>query len=178
VKKKYMCILAGLFLILCGCGYSLGLGGFYLSYIKTVYVETLDNKTYEPNIEIEISNNIRAAFNKNGTLKVVNSIDNADCFLQGEIIEYRRQPSRYSEDDEKIVDEYKLILVTNLKFTDLVTERELWTEHNFTGSAYYVVSGPLADTETRVRANNELDGFKFAAENLAKNIIDRTIENW
>ena len=176
--KRYTYILLILFLAVSGCGYSLGLGGFYLPYIRTIYVETFNNRTYEANIEIAVSNYIRSLFNENGTLKVVNSQEEADCLLQGDIVGYVRQPSRYSEGDEKIVDEYKLVLVTNLKFTDLVKNKTLWTERNFTGEAYYVVSGPQAVTQTRVRANSEEEGFQFAAENLAQNIIDRTIENW
>lgn len=178
MKKKYIYILLSLFLVISGCGYSLGLGGFWLTHIKTIYVETFDNKTYEPNIEIAISNDIRSHFNTNGVLKVVNSREEADSLLQGEVIEYRRQPARFSEEDEKIVDEYKLVLVTNLKFTDLVRDQVVWTEHNFIGYAYYVVSGPLAVTETSIRANSEADGFRFAVEDLAQNIVNRTIEDW
>ena len=178
MKKRYIYILLVLLLTIGGCGYGLGLGAFYLPYIKTIYVETFDNKTYEANIEITISDDIRILFNENGTLKVVNSREEADCLLQGEIIEYRRQPSRYSEEDEKIVDEYKLVLITNLKFTDLVKKRVLWTEQNFFGYAYYVVSGPRVATQTHVYANSETEAFPLAAADLARNIIDRTIENW
>jgi len=180
MKKRYIYVLLVLLLSIGGCGYGLGLGGFYLPHIKTIYVETFDNRTYEANIEITISDDIRILFNENGTLKVVNSKEEADCLLQGEIVEYIRQPARYSSEDTKIITEYKLVLVTNLKLTDLVKKRTLWTERNFFGYCYYGYTGssPQVGTQTHVYANSETEAFPFAAADLARNIINRTIENW
>jgi hypothetical protein len=175
-QNKCIYVLLGLLFILSGCGYSLG--SLLPPHINSVYVETFDNKTYERNIEIKIAEEIKNRYNWDGNLRVVNSKEEADALLEGEIVNYIRQPARYSDIDDKNIDEYKLVLVVNLKFIDLANERAMWTERNFSGEAYYVVSGIPASTETRVRANSEAEALNFAAEDLAQNIIDRTIEGW
>jgi len=176
MNRKFIFVFLSLLLVTGGCGYSLG--SLLPVHIRTVYVETFENKTYERNIEIEVSERVKDRYNWDGNLKLVNSKEEADALLEGEIIDYVRQPAHYSEVDDKDVDEYKLVLVVNLKFTDLVKENVMWTERNFTGEAYYVVSGAPAATGTRVRANSESEALNFAAEDLAQNIVDRTIEGW
>jgi hypothetical protein len=174
--RRYIYIFLSLSLAISGCGYSLGI--LLPPHINTIYIETFDNKTHERNIEVEIAERIKDRYNWDGNLKVVNSREEADSVLEGEIVDYIRQPSRYSDVDDRDVDEYKLVLVVNLKFKDLVKDEVMWTESNFTGEAYYVVSGTPASTETRIRANSETEALNFAAEDLAQNIVDRTIEGW
>lgn len=166
----------GLFMFISGCGYTLGT--LVPPHISTVYVETFDNKTYQKNIEIEITQKIKERYNWDGNLKAVNSKEEADAILEGEVVDYVRQAARYSQVDDKNVDEYKLVVVVNLKFIDAAKNEAIWTEENFTGEAYYVISGITASDQSRVRANSETEAFDFAVEDLAQNVVDRTIEGW
>lgn len=174
--KKYFFVLVSLLVFTGGCGYSLGT--LVPPHISTVYVETFDNKTYEKNIEIEITKKIKERYNWDGNLKAVNSREEADAILEGEVVDYVRQAARYSQIDDKDIDEYKLVLVVNLKFKDAAKDEVIWSEENFSGEAYYVVSGVTAADQSRVRANSEVGAFNFAVEDLAQNVVDRTIEGW
>ncbi|MFH1855855.1 MAG: LptE family protein [Candidatus Omnitrophota bacterium] len=169
-------LLLSLITFLAGCGYSLG--SLLSPHIKTVYVETFKNKTLQENIEIKVSDEIKQRYNWDGNLRVVNNKEEADAVLEGEVVDYIRQPARYSEADNKTIDEYKLVVAVNLKFIDAAKDETLWTESNFTGEAFYVISGTMADTQTRVRANSEEKAFEFALEDLAQNVVDRTTEGW
>lgn len=176
MRKKYIFAALSLVLFIGGCGYSLG--SLVPPHISTVYVETFDNKTFEKNIEIEITKKIKERYNWDGSLKAVNSKEEADAVLEGEVVNYVRQAARYSQVDDKEIDEYKLVLVINLKFIDTANDKVIWSEENFTGEAYYVVSGVTATEQSRVRANSEAGAFEFAADDLAQNVVDRTIEGW
>lgn len=176
MKNKIFILFLCLFVMAGGCGYSLG--NLLPPHIKTVYVEMFKNKTYERNIEVEVVERIKNRYNWDGNLQVVNSKEEADALLRGEIVDYAREAVRYSQADSKTVDEYKLMIKVNLEFIDLADGRLMWSEKNFSGEAYYVVSGVLASTETKIRANSETEALNFAAEDLAQNIIDRTIEGW
>ncbi|MCM8763721.1 MAG: LPS assembly lipoprotein LptE [Candidatus Omnitrophica bacterium] len=158
-----------------GCGYTTR--SVLPSSFKTIYIPTFVNsirfdntgsehRTYYPGLEIKITNAVVDRFVYDGNLRVVRE-ENADLKLEGDLVDYLKQPLRYSESDE--IEEYRISLVVNLVLKD----REgniVWEEKNFIGDTTYRLSGSLAKTEQEAVGD--------AAEDLARRIVNRTIEHW
>ena len=149
--------------------------------IKTIYIKPFENKidfgaedgtykklrTYYPRLEIDITNAIVDRFIFDGNLKVIKE-DNADVVLNGELIEYRRDVLRYDEGEN--VEEYRLNIIVNVSLWKVKEEKNMWSEDGFTGETTYFVSGSQAKSESTA--------IKDGITDLARRIVERTVENW
>jgi len=96
---------------------------------------------------------------------------NADSILHGKILEYKRSPYSYDENEE--VQEYKIEMVIAVEYEDRKKRKILWTEprmHQW--STYFVVA--TAGNE----AEDEEDAQLRAIQKLAEDIKTKTVEGW
>jgi len=178
--RKFFIFFGGVvFCLVMGCGYSTR--SLITSRFKTIYVEPIKNKvditnesannrlfrTYHPLLDRDITNAIIDRFTFEGGLRPAHEGD-SDLTLKGELIDYKRDALRYDENDE--VTEYRLTLTLNLVLWDNIRDEELWSESNFSGDTTYFTTGPHAKSES--------DAIGAAIEDLAKRVIERTIEDW
>lgn len=170
-------ILAALFLT--GCGYRVGT--ILPMNIKTIAVPTFKNSTPEPGVEIGVTNQIINQFQIDGTLKIVEGED-ADVRLDGELIEYRREPLRFTGTDFKDVSEYRLRLITRLTLIDVRTGQPIWAKRIVEGETTYFVGGDsLRDTErTALGALTEQERSQLPTleEDLAHDVVESVVEGW
>jgi len=160
--------------LLASCGYTTG--SLLSPGIKTAAVPIFKNSIspeslsyqYHPGLEVDITREVIDRFLFDGNLRVV-SPGAADLLLEGELIDYLKEPLRYAA-DEKDVTEYRLTLVVSLTCRDLKTKEVIWEETNFTGDTTYFTTGS--------RAKSESTALSDAIEDLARNIVDRTVEGW
>ena len=92
----------------------------------------------------------------------------ADLALKGELVEFRRDALRYTNNDE--VDEYRINIVVNLSLWDKKNDKLSWEEKNFTGSATYFVTG--------AQAKSEEQAVQDAIKDLSRRIVERVVEQW
>ena len=147
------------------------------SSLKTVHVEAFKNKiaftasavrnVYFPLLEVNIRDAVVDRFLFDGNLRIADP-DTADLLLKGELISYSRDPLRYTDNND--VEEYRVAISVNLIMLNQDQEINLWTEDGFTGEATYFLTGPLANTESTA--------VEEATEDLARRIVERTIEDW
>ncbi len=157
---------------LTGCGYTQRLvlpGG-----IKTITVPTFKNAipaeeiySYRAGLESELTTAVIRRFNIDGNLKVVGE-DKADARLEGAIIAYEQETLRRTSIDTP--QELRLHLVVDIKLINLKTGEVMWHEPNFSGSTLF-------------EPNNEqglrrITAATDAVSTLAKNIVDRVVEDW
>jgi outer membrane lipopolysaccharide assembly protein LptE/RlpB len=155
-----------------GCGYTTG--SLVPSGLKTVYVESFENKTSEPGLEIDVTNQIKDRFIQDGALDVADSKEKADSMLTGEIIGYEKKPLSYATSEE--VAEYELVLTVNVKYIDLVNNEVLWEEKNFEAdSEFYSILEQQRFGSTNI---DEEQLQTNAIKELARRIVDRTVEGW
>ena len=155
---------------LLGCGYTTG--SLLPSNIKTVFVPMFKNSIssgslayqYHPGIEGDITRQIVDRFVFDGRLKIEKQ-EKADLVLTGEVIDYIKDPLRYGPDKETVT-EYRLTLVVRISCYDTAGGVVLWKENRLTGDGSYFV------------ASGESSGLRVAIKDLAKNIVDRTVEGW
>ena len=165
-RTKAFIIFICCILFVSGCGYTTK--AYYLpNSIKTVYIQTLVNKTYEPNLENELKTKLIASFQDDGHLDITPH-DEADAHLKGEIIGYSRQAMRYTSDES--VQEYRLNITVNFEFIDLSSGKPIVKANNFSGNASYYLSGANAKSETTSRAE--------ALDNLSPLMLNKIITLW
>jgi len=166
-------------LLLSGCGYTTR--SMIADKYKTIYVKPVVNKIditreadaalkykiYRPLLDTEVTKAIVDRYLFDGNLKPV-SLEDADLILESELIDFRKEPLRYTEDDE--VEEYRVNVMVNMSLYDNKKRETVWQEKGFTGSQTYFTTGPNVKSEDA--ATNE------AIADLARRIVERTIEEW
>ena len=146
--------------------------------LKSINVERFENKIsytsdstqrnlYIPLLEVDIQKGIVDRFLFDGNLKIQDA-DGADLILKGSLINYDRRALRYTDGDD--VQEYRIYLSVSLTLVDNETDEVLWEEPNFTGEATYFVTGSLAKSEEAA--------IDEAVVDLARRIVERTVEDW
>jgi len=162
-----------------GCGYTTH--SLVDPSIKNIYIEPFKNKidftseysehsrlrTYYPLLETDITDTIISRFMFDGNLKIVKERE-ADVILKGELIEYRRDSLRYTENED--IEEYRINIVVNMGLWSKAREDYLWQENNFIGDTTYFTTGSLAKSESVA--------VKDALTDLARRVVERTIESW
>lgn len=171
----YCLLLTGL----TGCGYTTR--STISSSFKTIYITPFINKVditqetevaskykiYRPLLETDITKAVVNKFLWDGNLRPVKS-GIADLVLKGELIEFRKDPLRYDENNE--VQEYRINLVVNISLWDNRENVLIWEEKNFTGDFTYFTTGSLAKTEATA--------INDAITDLARRIVERSVEEW
>ena len=162
-----------------GCGYTTrpGLSPQY----RTVYVKPFANKiditqlttanerfpVYRHQMEVDITDAVISRFQFTGHLRPARA-ERADCRLEGDLVQFRQEPLRY--DASQQVEEWRLNVVVNLRFIDQKSGVLLWEEGQFTGDTTYFVTGRDAESEAQAVSR--------AIADLAKRVVDRTVEDW
>jgi len=162
-----------------GCGYTTR--SLLPANFKTIYVENVVNKIkvtaeqsnlrmyrgYRPGMEIELTKAIIDRYLFDGNLRI-SPEGKADLLLVTDLIDYSRGVLRYDANNN--VEEYRIKLIVNMDLIDAKTGALVWKERGFAGETTYMTTGPLAKSEgTAVAA---------AMADLARRIVERTIEAW
>lgn len=171
---KIVCV--NLILLGCiGCGYTFHSN--LPSHLNKVYIENFSNKieftkdspgysSYFPGLENDITESVEERFVFEGSLSLADNVEVADIVLTGELIDYVKQPLRYTGDD---IEEYRLSVVVNCKVKDSEKDEIMW-EDRIVGDTTYFVQGTLTKTET--------EAVDDAVEDLARRIVEKTVIQW
>ena len=159
-----------------GCGYSPR--SSMPSSLRTIYITDFKNKidfsegsarnTYLPLLEVKVRNAIINRYQFDGALRIAPK-EKANLILAGDLVNYSRDPLRYQDNNVDVL-EYRVHISVDLKLTDTARKESLWNESGFSGDATYVVSGPTASSEAAA--------VEKATDDLARRVVERTVENW
>lgn len=170
---------------LTGCGYTTR-SMLYGNY-NTIYVAPFLNKVditqeafsenkyriYRPMLETDITKKVINRYLFDGNLKLVKE-STADLVLKGELIEYRKDPLSYTADSD-VVTEYRININVNLSLWDAKENKLLWQENNFNGNYSYFTNIDSNSANIKVP---EATAVNNAIEDLARRIVERTVEQW
>lgn len=179
MKRRGVIFLTAASMLAGGCGYTTK--SLLPADIRSVFVEPVKNavdlsrevdekshfRVYRPGIETDLTNAIINRFIFDGNLKVV-APEKADIVVEAKITDYRRDALRYSEGDD--IQEYRLSVTANVAVTRAGDRKLLWREQALTGDTTFFLSGARAVTEDEAAAK--------AVEDLARRVVERTIEIW
>jgi hypothetical protein len=166
-------------LFVAGCGYTTR--SLLPTEFKTIEVENFVNKIkvmeetsddrmyvgYRPGLEVEITKAVIDRYIFDGNLKIARP-NEADLILKADLIDYKREALRY--DVNSNVEEYRIRLVVDMELINAKTNETVWKEKSFSGETTYVTTGPLAKSENAA--------IRDATADLARRIVERTIEAW
>lgn len=175
-EKTLRIFVLALLLFSAGCGYTTR--SMLASKYRTIYIPPFYSsiditrevdvgnkyKIYRPGLETDITKTLTNKFLFDGNVRP-SDMDKADLELKGELVEFRRDPLRYRENDE--VDEYRLNLVVNISLWDKEENKMLWEEKSFTGDTSYFPAQKSEDAAIRA-----------ALDDLARRIVARVVEEW
>ena len=167
--------------VLTGCGYTTR--SMISNEFRTIYVVPFMNKIditqetdvaskyriYRPMLESDITKYVTNKFLSDGNLKPVKE-ESADLILKGEVIEFRKDPLRYNDSDE--VTEYRINLVVNINLWNRKEDKLAWEEKQFTGDTTYFA------LTTNPQYKSEASAISDALDDLARRIVERTVEQW
>lgn len=160
-------------LTLQGCGYTTR--SAMPENVKSIYVKTVVNKinvaeiiAYKPGLEIDITNAIVKRLQRDGNLKVAKTPEEADVILESDLIRFDQEGLRFSRLETS--QELKIYLVLSMRLRDEKSQQIIWEEQNFSGDQEYFIS------QLRDQAQN--DAADLAVERLARNVVDRIVEDW
>ena len=163
---------------LSGCGYTTK--SLLPENIRRVHVPPVTNgidlsseisdktpfRVYRPGLEVDITNSIINRFIFDGQLKVT-ADEKADARLEATLVDYRRDALRYSEGDD--IQEYRLSVTVDAQLLQKSDQKVLWRER-ITGDTTFFLSGPRALSEDQATAK--------AVEDVARRVVEKTIEYW
>lgn len=155
--------------LLAGCA-SYQLGSMLPDDIKTVYVPTFVNKTSEPLIETEATQAAIRELQKDGSLKVVSSPEEADTLLTVTLTDYQLTPLKYESDRNTTADEYRMTLTAQVVLTRRTTDKVVSENPRIQGETDLPISGDFTTSKKQ--------GLPNAAEDLAHNIVESVVEAW
>jgi len=160
-------------LILPGCGYTTR--SAMPENMKSIYVETVVNKidvaqiiAYKPGLEIDITNAIVRRLQRDGNLKVVKTPEEADVILDADMIHFDQEGLRFSRLETS--QELKIYIVLSVRLIDAKSQQVLWEEQNFSGDQEYFIS--------QLRDQAQDTAADLAVARLARNVVDRIVEDW
>ena len=162
-----------------GCGYTTKT--ILPNHIKTIHIAPIKNsidltgeisdknrfRVYRPGLEVDLTNAIMNRFIFDGNLKVVNR-EKADAIVEAKLVDYRRDPLRYSEGDD--IQEYRLSITLDVVVHLAIGHKVLWHITGLTGDTSFFLSG--------ARALSEDEAVAKAVEDVARRVVDKTIELW
>lgn len=165
-----------------GCGYTTR--SMISDKFRTIYVVPFVNKIdvtkeaaaankyklYKPTLETDITKSVTNKFLFDGNLRPTRE-ENADLILRGELIEFRRDPLRYTDNNE--VEEYRINLVVNISLWDKKENKLAWEENRFTGDSTYFTSFTISGAPKSDDA-----AINDAISDLSRRIVERTVEQW
>ncbi len=175
----FLTSVSAVLLIAGGCGYTTRPG--LPPHLRTVYVKPFANRIdvtrlttgderfpiYRHRMEVDLTNAIISRYQFTGLLRPAGA-ERADCRLEGDLVGFRRDALRYNASQQ--VEEWRLNIIVNLKFYDQTTHTLVWEEEGFTGDTTYFALGTNAESEEQ--------GLDRGLTDLARRIVERTVENW
>ena len=160
-------------LIMPGCGYTTR--SAIPENVKSIYVKTVVNKidvaqiiAYKPGLEIDITNAIVRRLQRDGNLKVAKTPEEADVILDADMIHFDQEGLRFSRLETS--QELKIYIVLSMRLIDAKSQQVLWEEQNFSGDQEYFIS--------KLRDQAQDDAATLAVDRLARNVVDRIVEDW
>jgi outer membrane lipopolysaccharide assembly protein LptE/RlpB len=139
-------------------------------HLKTVAIPVFENGTTEYTLEQEITEAVIARFVSNNALRVVDE-RSANAVIRGRVTQYRNAVFGFSEQTR--AQEYRVTIEVDVRFKDLVKNREVWAEPKMVKTANYYVQDVPGQA-----ARTEQDGRKEAIQKIADEILSRTVEGW
>lgn len=156
-----------LLLLLClsACSYGFSQGRLREG-LHTVAVPFFENRSTEPNVEIELTQAVVAGLIGDRTLRVVDE-NEADAIVHGTLRRYEFVEAFFGE--ERSAEEYKVIIQLEVSMIDRRTQEAVAGPKQISGEGRYrIEDGPEGEANAR----------DLATKTIVEEILNMLIEEW
>jgi hypothetical protein len=159
-----------------GCGYALaGRSSFLPDDIASVGVPVLVNSTTFFDVELVLSEQIRAEFIGRGRYRVLTDAANADAVLTGQILGIAVQPAGFT--DQQLASRYLFTLTMRVAFTDARSGEVLWSNDSMTfREEYELATRSNVAIEGAAFLDQERNAFERIASDVARAVVTAILE--
>ena len=158
---RFFFVLPVLLAVTVGCGYHrVGFGNNVPGDIHKVAVPVFRNDSYEPGIEVTITNAFREEIIRSGFVKL-SPVKDADAVVMGIIKKFKVKPISFSSEDFAV--EYRATLTMHLRLVSR-TGVILWEDRNFFEVEDYRVSPDIFESEAARQAATVTIARKIMAD--------------
>lgn len=140
------------------------------SYMSKMALPVFQNRTPQPNLENELTQELNQDFLTDGRLELADA-DHASAILLGTIVQYLLEPMLM--DVHNTPQQYKMRLIVYLALKDTKAGKNLWVEEKFEDSTTYFVANTM-----NVPAETEDSARKRLIQQISKRIVARVIEGF
>jgi hypothetical protein len=135
--------------------------------LKRVAIPFLENRSAEPNIEIQLTELIIEAIQNDNTLKVVREED-ADTMLTGAVLRYNLKEAFTRADLQ--VDEYQVQILVELDLMVVESGEKIFAKKRITGTGNYILDDPQGSNEGTARVD--------AATDIVREVLAMIVKDW
>ena len=160
-----LCIALLICAVVSGCGYSYARSRLSDDY-STIAVPAFKNKSFEPDIQIFVTNLLIRELQADGRFRIVDAVSSADLVLTGAITDFEAQAITLSTSDN--IGQFKITIRASASLEDTRTGKIIWKKKNLRGADFYETLGG----RTREEALEE------AIENLVETIIFKALDSY
>lgn len=172
VRSKFLCLILLISsIIAAGCGYRPAAGDVQTRFGEgeTISIPIFANKTYKPNLENILLNDLIDEFSKRRGLRI-KEMDSSDYTLGGEVLTYSKVAVSYTGYD--IVKEYRATMTIAATLRKNTTQRVVWR-----GTLSWSQDFP-ANTDIAIQQNSEDAAIQEISRRLAQQIYLKLIEEF
>jgi len=130
------CGICFFFALIISCGYAFAPQGDYIDKrIKTVYVQSFENKTSQAELENYVRTAFIDQFILSGRFKIVQSVELADAIVKGSILNINTAPLSYRVNT--LVAEERAMMILEISFREKESGKNIWNSKNVAGQVDY-----------------------------------------
>ncbi len=138
--------------------------------IARISVPYFTNKTSEPDVEIEITDQIILGIAKDNTLKVVDETE-SDATLEGSVIKFRNTPFTFEQSDTQVqAEQYRLMIEIKVSLFSPSQNAYIYEEKLIRAHGDYYL-------ETTADQNYE-NALAEVYQDLVEGILAATVQDW
>jgi len=135
--------------------------------IKKIAVPNLSNETAQPDIEAEITTNLRNGLIKDNTLKVV-AENEADAVLEGTVVDYKNVPFTFNTDLQ--AEQYRLMIGLNVSLFNPKDNTYIWKDRRIDAHSDYYLETTTDRTYDRA--------LEEVYKDIVEGILNATTQEW
>jgi hypothetical protein len=155
---------------LSGCaGYRIGeVKPHYLEGIRTIAIPTFRNETFQPRVEILLTNTVIKQLQQDGTFQITTE-EKADAVLHGSVRGVSRAPVRFVRGNVLATTEFNLTLVVRYRLT-AKDGRPILGPVDVSGATSFFVGSDVT--------TDQRQALPLATEDLAVRLASQLSEGW
>ena len=158
-----------------GCGYALaGRGSFLPSYIRTVGIPPIENRTTFYRTEQILTEKVRAEFIGRGKYRIVPDANGADAMLTAELASIIVQPAALTT--QQLASRFLFTVIIRAQFTDVRTNEVLWSNDQLVFREEYEFNNLSTAELGATFLDTQAPAFDRISADIARSIVTAILE--